>query len=102
MQKNTQERPIYFYVANLGSEVQRIFSWKEKNDEMALKNAYNRALGIIETVRSFGNMNANTEMNILQKVLEDLVSGNKSSYLNRNQMSSYFNPFAWRVINNLN
>jgi hypothetical protein len=96
-----QKRPIYFYVANLGSEVQRIFSWKEKNDEVALKNAYNRALGIIETVRSFENMNANTEMSILQKALEDLVSGNKNSYLSRNQISSYFNPFAFRVVNGL-
>jgi hypothetical protein len=94
-----QEKPLYFYVANLGSEVQRIFSWKEKNDRVALKNAYNRALGIIETVKSFENVNANTEMDILQKALEDLVLNDKNSYLSRNQMSAYFNPFALRIVN---
>jgi len=39
MQKNTQEKPIYFYVANLGSEVQRMFVWKEKGDKEATQNA---------------------------------------------------------------
>lgn len=94
MQKNIQERPIYFYVANLGSEVQRIFVWKEKGDREAMQNAYKRAISIIDKIKSFDNKSANTEMDILQKAI-------KENILNRNQISSYFNPFALRVMNNL-
>jgi len=94
MQNNTPEKPIYFYVANLGSEVQRVLGWKEKGDEEAARNAYKRAISIIEKIKSFGNESANAEMNILQKAIEENI-------LNRNQISSYFNPFALRVVNNL-
>ncbi|OHA93775.1 MAG: hypothetical protein A3E02_00700 [Candidatus Zambryskibacteria bacterium RIFCSPHIGHO2_12_FULL_38_34] len=101
MQKNTQEKPIYFYVANLGSEVQRMFVWKEKGDKEATQNAYKRAISIIERIKSFGNKSANTEMDILQRSLVELISGGKESILDRNQISLYFNPFALRVMNNL-
>lgn len=93
MQKNEQEKPIYFYVANLGSEIQRFLGWKEKGDNEAMQNAYKRAISIIEKIRSFGNQSANVEMNILQKALEENI-------LNRSQISSYFNPFALRVMSN--
>lgn len=96
-----QRKPLHFYVANLGSEIQRIFSWKEKKDENAARNAYDRALGIMGTIRDFRNSSANTEMDILQEALEDLISGSKNYQLDREQMSSYFNPFALRILNNL-
>ncbi len=101
MQKNTKDKPLCFYVANLGSEVQRIFSWKEKGDKEAMENAYKRAVSIIDTVKNFHNKSATTEMDILKKSLEDFISEDSKSILNRNQISSYFNPFALRVINNL-
>lgn len=89
-----EEQPIYFYVANLGSEIQRFFSWKEKGDIEAMKNAYDRAVNIIDTIKSFHNESAIKEMNILKKAL-------KEDILNRKQVSSYFNPFALRVVNSL-
>lgn len=95
MQQNTAEKPLYFYVANLGSEVQRIFVWKEKGDKEAMQNAYQRAISIIDKIKSFDNKSANTEMNILQKAINENI-------LDRNQISSYFNPFALRVMNNPN
>ena len=94
MQNKTTERPLYFYVANLGSEIQRIFVWKEKGDREAMQNAYNRAISIIDKIKSFNNKSANLEMDILQKAIDENI-------LNRNQISSYFNPFALRVVNNL-
>lgn len=101
MQINTQEKPIYFYVANLGSEVQRIFGWEEKGDMEAMRGAFKRAISIIDKIKSFGNKSANVEMGILENYLKKLVAGSKECVLNRNQMSSYFNPFALRVINSL-
>ena len=101
MQRNTQERPLYFYVANLGSEVQRIFSWKEKGDKEAAENAYKRAILIIDKIKNFGNKNANIEMDILLDSLKDLIY-EKPEFIDRNQMSAYFNPFALRVMSTIN
>ncbi|MDP2946864.1 MAG: hypothetical protein Q8N88_02005 [Nanoarchaeota archaeon] len=101
MQNKTPERPLYFYVANLGSEIQRVLGWKEKGDKIAMQNAHKRAVSIIDKIKSFGNKSANTEMDILQKSLKELISENKESTLDRNQISSYFNPFALRVVNSL-
>jgi hypothetical protein len=101
MQKNTQEKSICFYVANLGSEVQRIFVWKERGDKEAMQEAFKRAISIIDKIKSFDNESANKEMDILKKSLKELISEEHESVLNRGQISSYFNPFALRVVNNL-
>lgn len=101
MQNNKQGKPIHFYVANLGSEVQRIFVWKEKEDREAMLNAYKRAVSIINKIKDFNNKSADAEMDILQKSLEEFTFDSKKSALNRDQISSYFNPFALRVINSL-
>lgn len=101
MQKDTKERPLYFYVANLGSEVQRIFSWKEKGDKEAMENAYQRAITIVDTIEKFNNASANKEMSIFKSILNSVVSGSLEFNLDRDQVSAYFNPFALRVINRL-
>ncbi|KKQ78229.1 MAG: hypothetical protein A3A96_00895 [Candidatus Zambryskibacteria bacterium RIFCSPLOWO2_01_FULL_39_39] len=95
-----QNKPIHFYVANLGSEIQRIFVWKEKGDKEAMQNAYKRALSIIETIKNFDNKSANMEMDIISGSLVDLVS-EREEHIDRVQMSSYFNPFALRVIGSI-
>ncbi len=101
MNNQKETRPLYFYVANLGSEVQRIFSLKEKGDIKAMKNAYERAVLIIEKIKSFGNKDANLEISILSDSLGKIVNENAEIELNRDQISSYFNPFALRVVNSL-
>lgn len=101
MEIKAQEKPIYFYVANLGSEAQRIFGWKEKGDKEAMQNAYKRATLIIDKIKSFNNESANAEMDILQKFFDELILEKMEYSINRNQISSYFNPFALRVINRL-
>ena len=95
-----QNKPIHFYVANLGSEIQRIFVWKEKGDKEAMQNAYKRALSIIETIKNFDNKSANMEMDIISGSLVDLVS-EREEHIDRVQMSSYFNPFALIVIGSI-
>lgn len=96
-----QNRPIHFYVANLGSEIQRVLGWKEKGDKEAMQNAYDRAISIIDRIKSFDNKSANVEMDILHKYLENFISENREAVLSCDQVSSYFRPFALRVTNNL-
>lgn len=96
-----QFKIICFYMANLGSETQRIFSWKEKGDKEAMQNAYKRATSIIYKIKSFNNESANAEMDILHKFFDELILEKMEYSINRNQISSYFNPFALRVVNSL-
>ncbi len=60
-----------------------------------------RAILIIDKIKSFGNANANAEMNILQNSLDDFILENSRSLISKNQISAYFNPFALRVVNSL-
>lgn len=99
--ENKLGKSLCFYTANLGSEIQRIFTWKEKGDTEAMKNAYDRAVLIIEKIREFGNQSANAEMNLLEENIGKLVSEKEEFYFDRNQMSAYFNPFAIRIMNSL-
>ncbi len=94
-----QQKPIHFYVANLGSEVRRIFGWQEKGDVEAMNNAYKRSIEIIDRIKKFENTSANKEMDILKQYLSEFVFEPKESPVNKEQMSSYFNPFAFRVMN---
>lgn len=94
MQKDIKEKPLHFYVANLGSEIQRMLSWKEKGDMEAMHNARKRALAIIATVKNFGNSSASAEMDILEKALEEDI-------LSRDQAFSYFSPFALRTLQSI-
>lgn len=94
-----QEKPIHFYVANLGSEIQRVLEWKEKDDKKSMQNAYKRALSIIDTIKNFGNRNANLEMGILQETINNMIANDDRCKVNRDQISAYFNPFALRMLN---
>ena len=100
MQKDIQGKPLYFYVANLGSEIQRIFAWKEKNDNSAMKNAYYRANSLIEKIKNIASKNANVEICILQDLLKKFVIDGEQ-ILNRDQISNFFNPFALRITDKL-
>ncbi len=95
------ERNIYFYLANLGSEIQRMFLFKEKKDYTAMESCYNRTLPILEKIKSFKNSGANTEIDILAEVLLDLKSGGERFEIKKADMSSYFNPFALMITRNL-
>jgi len=89
-----QDRSMNFYVANLGSEVQRMFGWREKGDNDAMQNAYQRIVIIIERIKEFGNKNANIEMDVLKKILSSIVVGGSEYLIDKSQISEYFNPFA--------
>ena len=93
-----QDKTICFYMANLWSEVEKIFMWKEKGDREAMQSAMARAIPIIEKIKSFNNKNANAEMGILEDVLTDLNSSERKYLADRKQLSSYLSPFALRIV----
>ena len=96
-----KEKNICFYMANLWSEVEKVFIWKERGDMEAMQDALARVLPIIEKIKSFNNKSANAEIDILENVLNDLNNTERKYSASREQLSSYLNPFALRVIGNL-
>lgn len=92
-----QEKPIYFYMANLWSEIEKIFIGKERGDEEMIRSALSRATPIIKKLETFDNNNANKEIHILKEVVRD-IGGKKTCKINRAEISSYFSPFAMRVM----
>lgn len=93
-----QERPNYFYMANLWSEVEKIFIWKERGDKNAMSSASNRALSIIEKVKNSADRSARAEALILEDILTDLESLNRKYAVSRSEMSVYLKPFASRLL----
>lgn len=93
-----QEKPLYFYMANLWSEVEKIFIWKERGDDKAVSSAYNRTLSIIERIKNSGNKSAHDEVSILERVLKEIKNSEEKPFISRNQMSSYLKPFVSRLL----
>ncbi len=94
MKKNAQ-----FYMANLGSEVQRIFRWKKLGDEKETKSAVERALKIIETLLSLPEVKGREgEVFILKDIISDYALPERKFKISENHLTSYFMPFALNVI----
>ncbi len=87
-----------FLMANLGSEVSRAFSFKEKNEQKFFEESVSRCKNILDKVMSLSEMkNRKSELSNLQNILSnpDLFLENKKS------LQSYFDPFALRLMNRL-
>ena len=93
-----RERPNYFYMANLWSEVEKIFIWKERGDKSAMGSALHRALSIIEKVKNSGDIGARSEASILVDILTDITELDRKYLVSRSEMSSYLKPFASRLL----
>ncbi len=84
-------------MANLWSEVEKIFIWKERGDEKAMKSAFNRAITILQGIRTSGSKSANSEASIIEDILIDLTKQQQRYAVSRSQMSLYLRPFVSRL-----
>lgn len=91
------ERTPLFYLANLGSEINRIFTLKEKGLLKEAEEARARALAIIEKLEAHPDLAGRTaEIDIIKNYLdqslekERLVSSKK-------EWQAYFSPYAMRL-----
>ena len=88
------ERTSIFLIANLGAEVSRIFSAKEKGNHSLFKSAMDRARKIILELKSLPDTKNNEEINILEDVIEDIGKGCRKYQISPEQLGSFFYPFA--------
>lgn len=92
------ERTSLFYMANLGSEVERIFSLKKKGMDKEAGEAYVRALDIIEKLTKHPELlNRTGEIKLLKDYLEESLK-NKSAAMNQREWQNYFLPYATRLL----
>lgn len=91
------ERTSIFYLANLGSEVHRIFVLKEKGLFDEANKAHIRAIGIIEKLLIHPELEGRTEeIEILKNYLEESVRREKIQFF-KEEWRKYFSPYANRL-----
>ncbi|MDE1988523.1 MAG: hypothetical protein KGI39_02375 [Patescibacteria group bacterium] len=95
------ERTPLFYLANLGSEVHRIFTLKEKGLFKEAEGAYARASDIIEKLLNHPDLQGRTgEIKILRDYLEQSMKSEHSQSLKK-EWQGYFSPYANRLFYSL-
>lgn len=88
-----------FLVANLGSELTRLFCLRENGNRRSLAGSRERALGIIERLEQHPELNGRTgEIAILRNIITDCVSENPKYQISAADIEQYFMPFATRVL----
>jgi len=86
-------------MANLGAEVSRLISSKEKNDEDLTNESLARALQIIEKICELPGMQKRIEeISLLRQSITDIARPNPVFKTSREQLASYFEPFALRLL----
>ena len=92
-------RTTLFLMANLGSEMSQIFSFAERGRlDLALGPA-ERARKIIEEIKSHKDIKGREqEVEILAKIIENILENKKDYNLNQGDMDEYFTPYALRLM----
>ena len=91
------ERTPLFYLANLGSEVHRIFTLKEKGLTKESEAAYARAIGIVDKLLKHPDLEGRTgEVKILKDYLEQSVRSDRVQFFKK-EWQIYFSPYANRL-----
>lgn len=95
---NTQRSSV-FLMANLGAEVSRIISAKDHNNEVQIRDCFERALKILKQIITLPDMRTRlVEMNTLSELIQDMTTPNPIFHVSRKNISSYFTPFAIRAM----
>ena len=93
---NKEKSPV-FYMANLGVEVARIFSWKEKNDSDMIHAACERAKKIINYLLNSPSNGAKEEGKTLSDIIDDIVSVRPTNNITAESLNTYFMPFMLKA-----
>lgn len=92
------ERTPLFYLANLGSEVNRIFVLKGGKFDNEAKSAYARSMSIIEKLLNHPDLIGRTqEIEMLKNYLEESFKNNDPSSAGK-EWQNYFMPYATKQL----
>lgn len=93
------DRNSLFLMANLGSEVSRLLSFKEKGDLEEAKKSCLRSEQILNQISDCPDMKSRQpEIIILKDIIEDLVVPKNRYSIIPEDLRNYFTPFAARLL----
>lgn len=93
------KRTSLFLMANLGAEVSRIISFKERHEDALAKGAFLNANKIINEIKALPDMKTRLqEINTLAKVIENILEPNPILNIPTKHIKSYFVPFSLRLM----
>lgn len=96
------QRTTLFLMANLGAEVSRLLSFKEKGDHIEAKEALKRAQDILFEIKKLPEMRKRLqEIDILSAVIADILETKPIFHVSPRSIKSYFQPFTSRMISGL-
>ena len=85
---------IYEQIANIGAEVGRSINWKKKNNIEMSRNAFYRALELIDfTIDDAKNRNRLSEIVRLRELLVDFSLGENIYHSSEQNWTKYFYPY---------
>lgn len=86
-------------MANLGAEVSRIISLKEKREDALAEEALARANKMIMEIKALPDMKTRLqEMNVLSKVIENILEPDPILPISTKHIQDYFVPFSSRLM----
>jgi len=97
------ERTPLFLMANLGSEVSRLLSFRERGDSAEVEKSYQRSERMLDQLVAFSEMESRRpEMTILKDVIKDFSVSHKKQTVRSEDLQNYFTPFATRLFSTRN
>lgn len=93
---NTERTPL-FLMANLGAEVSRIISAKERGEDDLAKSALLRAEKMLSEIRTFPEMAPREiEISPLEQTIRSIIEPNPGIAVSPYHLKNYFLPFVSR------
>lgn len=88
-------------MANIGAEVGRAINWRKKNNQEYSKQAFYRALELIDfSIDDPKNKNSLKEILRLREILADYFMGDNIYHSTDQGWEKYFSPFNFAARNN--
>jgi hypothetical protein len=92
-------RTSLFLMANLGAEVSRIISFKERREDALAKEALLKANNIIDKIKVMPEMKTRMqEIDALSNVIEDILKNKPTLNIATEHIKAYFVPFSLRLM----
>ena len=86
-------------MANLGSEMSRLFSFKKQGENDLAKSSAERAVKIIDSIVVKPDIGGGKkEAEILRLIVADAISVSPNYSIDEKELNSYFAPFAIRAM----
>lgn len=86
-------------MANLGAEVSRIISFKERHEDALAQETLATAHNIIHEIKSLPDMKTRLqEITMLSNVIENILQNKPNLTVSTKHIKSYFIPFSLRCI----